>query len=112
VGYDLHVTRKEYWSDDDGPVISLEEWQTYVTNDPEIEPDSENPGPENYVIVTHPQRWSIWWDETGELYSKNPDRVVIAKLVQIAAALGARVLGDDEEIYGVDPADPSIAAPR
>jgi hypothetical protein len=31
----------------------------------------------------------------------------MAKLVQIAEALGARVLGDNDEIYGVDPADPS-----
>src|SRR5687768_5963785 len=107
MGYDLHVTRKEFWSDDDGPIISLEEWMTYVARDPDLEPDWENPGPENARLVAHPDQWPIWWRDTGEIYAKNPDPFVVAKLVQIARALGARVLGDDDEIYGVDPADPT-----
>jgi hypothetical protein len=37
---------------------------------------------------------------------------VIAKLVAIAQALRARVLGDDDEIYGLDPSDPTKAKRR
>lgn len=112
MGYDLHITRKKHWSDTDGPTISFEEWRSYVESDPEIIPDPENEGPENFILLTHPERWPLWWDRSGEVYTKNPDHLVIAKLVQIARTLNARVLGDDDEIYGVDPSDPTITEAR
>jgi len=108
MGYDLHVTRKEFWADPEGPIISLDEWLAYVARDPDLAPDWENPGPENARFVTHPDQWPIWLYKSGEVYTKNPDARVIAKLVQIANALGARVLGDDNEMYGVDPTDPTV----
>ena len=112
MGYDLHITRKEFWSDEDGPEISLEEWQRYVASDPDIQFDPENPGPENYVISTHAEQWPLWWYSSGEIFTKNPDDEAIAKMVQIAQALNARVLGDDDEIYGVDPSNPSAFESR
>lgn len=111
MGYDLHITRKEYWADPEGPVISLSEWMAYLASDPEIVQDWENAGPENARFVTHPDQWPIWWGR-GEIYTKNPDSLVIAKLVEIANRLGARVLGDDDEIYGLDPTDPTRSTPR
>jgi len=112
MGYDLHVTRKEFWADDEGPVISLDEWLAYRAKDPDIIPDCENPGPEYALFVAHSQHWPIWWDESGEICTKNPDARVIAKLVQIAESLGAKVVGDDDEIYGLDPMDPTRSNPR
>lgn len=108
MGYDVHLTRKEFWADDEGPEITLNEWQAYVAGDPEIVSDPENPGPENYVYVAHPERWPLWWHRSGEVSTKNPDKLVVAKLVEVARVLNARVLGDDEEIYGIDPSDPMI----
>jgi hypothetical protein len=108
MGYDLHITRKEFWADEEGETIRLDEWQRYVASDSEIESDPDNPGHENYVLASHPERWPLWWWKDGEIYTKNPDDEVIAKLVQIADALRARVLGDDDEIYGIDAADSSI----
>jgi hypothetical protein len=36
--YNLHITRKENWSyEDDSAEISLQEWQTYVQADDEME---------------------------------------------------------------------------
>jgi hypothetical protein len=35
----------------------------------------------------------------GEIAVKNPDEPTIAKLIAIAATLGARVVGDDGEVY-------------
>jgi hypothetical protein len=106
MGYDLHITRKEYWADEDGPQITLDEWQAYVAQDPDIVPDGNNPGPENYVFAAHSERHPLWWHRSGEIYTKNPDDTMIAKLVQIARALHAKVLGDDDEVYGVDPSNP------
>jgi hypothetical protein len=111
LGYDVHLTRKEFWADEEGPEISLAEWQAYVATDAEIQPDPDNSGPDNYLFVSHPEQWPLWW-HSGEVYTKNPDALVIAKLLSIARALHARVLGDDDEIYGIDPANPMVAEPR
>ena len=37
--------------------------------------------------------WFDWCD--GNVYTANPDRMTLAKVLQIARLLGARVLGDD-----------------
>jgi hypothetical protein len=83
----------------------------YRSHDTQLAQDPHNAGPENTIVVTHPQKWPLWWSG-GEIYTKNPDDVVIAKIVRIAAALGARVLGDNDEIYGTDPSDPSRVVRR
>lgn len=41
----------------------------------------------------------IAWDE-GQLYTKNPDAEVCAKLYRIAQHFGAKVKGDEGEAYG------------
>jgi len=107
VGYDLHITRKAFWADDEGPVITLENWAAYVETDLEITLDPENPGTENYVLRCGQHSCPLWWEERGEVCTTNPEPEVIAKLVRVAAALGARVLGDDGEVYGTDPSDPT-----
>jgi hypothetical protein len=108
MGYTFHITRKEYWSDDDGPRITLAEWLDYLSTDPDIVADPINRDPENYLLVSRPERWPLWWKKYGEIQTVNPDDGVIRKLVEIAEALEARVLGDDDEIYGMDPTDPTV----
>jgi hypothetical protein len=107
MGYDLHITRKEFWADDEGPKITLEEWGNYVATDTSIKLDEENPGSKNYVFHSGQNLCPLWWDERAEIYTKNPEPQFIAKLVQIANTLGAKVMGDDGEIYGTDPSDPT-----
>ena len=99
MGYDLHVTRKSFWADEVGPVITIEEWLAYVNSDPTLTPDSRN-GP-HMVLWNGPSKYEepwIDWNE-GELYTKNPDPPLIGKLLEIATALNARVRGDDNEVY-------------
>jgi hypothetical protein len=102
MGYDLHVTRKEYWCDETGPEISLDEWIRYVRSDGEVQPDPDNPGDENWIVVLGVDSWPLWWSTTGEVYTKNPEDAMTQKLISIASVLNARVLGDDEEIYSTD----------
>jgi hypothetical protein len=111
MGYDLHITRREYWSDEDGPEISLDEWMSYRSHDTELAQDPNNEGLESTIFVTRSEKWPLWWSR-GEIYTKNPDDLVISKMVRIPAALNARVLGNDDAIYGSDPSDPSMAVPR
>lgn len=102
MGYDFHVTRKEYWCDEAGPEISLDEWISYAHNDGQIQADPDNSGDENWVVVLGAGYWPLWWRATGELYTKNPGDAMIHKLISIGNALSARVLGDNDEIYRKD----------
>lgn len=98
MGYDLHITRKEFWADEDGPQILFEEWSKLVELDPDLEVDSQNDG--SYFVFHHPTENVLFaWCDTGEITSKNPDKMTVAKLLQIATKLKAQVQGDDGEIY-------------
>ena len=118
MGYDIHITRRASWWDENGPVITQEEWETYIAADPELRLDGyiegattsgatlrmEDPG--IAVWTTHPRLeehggW-ISLDEDGNIVVKNPDEAFLRKMWQIAQALGARVIGDEGETYGPD----------
>lgn len=98
MGYELHITRKKhYW--DVGPDISEEEWMHFVRADPELEP---------YVELgiyaakwrgksKYPDPWLDW--SMGHISSKNPDSPLIQKMLQVATQLGAKVQGDEGEVY-------------
>lgn len=101
MGYNVHITRKYWWSDDEGPRIERQEWINYVDSDSEL---SVNPDQSDEVLyVTDKLEWSFWYDENlGEIDTKNPDSEIISKMYDISLALNARVLGDDEESFGQD----------
>ena len=97
MGYDIHITRREFWAID-GPDISHDEWKLYVERDPEIERDERNQDVD-YLFVAHPGgAVPLWWSE-GDIATKNPDKATVAKFIAIATALGASVQGDDGEVY-------------
>lgn len=112
MGYDVHITRKQEWLDEDGPRILEDEWQAYVASDPEmvITGFAEATTPQAETIrVTHPllTEWRghsshlpIWFSYfSGNLVVKNPDEECLAKMRQIATRLNARVQGDEGEFY-------------
>lgn len=99
MGYDLHITRAEHWIDNQGEEITSAEWVQYVTNDPELSFAGVNgefftdwKGKSKY-----PEPWFDWYK--GNIYTKNPDKPIVAKMLAIAKDLGARVQGDDGEFY-------------
>jgi hypothetical protein len=102
MGYDLHVTRKQNWADPEGPAIRLVEWQELIARDPELHEFKEVGEADRGKGASYGgQEGALRWDE-GEIISKNPDKALIAKMAQIAAALGATVQGDDGEIHQAD----------
>ena len=100
MGYDLHITRKEFWADDEGLKISHDEWDAYIAKDPEITPDPDNSATD-YLYKKGSEVWPLWWSD-GEVCTKNPDQQVIIKFVAVAESLGARAQGDDGEFYDQD----------
>ena len=98
MGYDLHITRRKDWSEA-GHDITAEDWLAYIKKDPELLLFPDN-GP--YFAMwngksEHHDPWLDW--HKGCIYTKNPDEALIDKMVAIANGLGARVQGDDGEIY-------------
>lgn len=97
MGYDI-ITRAEFWAENEGAEISLEEWLRYVESDRDVQRDPQN-GSTDFLFVAHPKEASqLWWSD-GNIYTKNPDKPTVHKMIEIARKLGARVQGDDEEFY-------------
>jgi hypothetical protein len=118
MGYDLHVTRG------DGKPIGEAEWRAYVASDRELDltgvAEAETPDGtlryENPSLACwrgHPAGEQVWFDfRDGEVVVKNPDEPTIGKMLVMAAALRARVQGDDGEIYespGGRPSPPPVS---
>lgn len=119
MGYEVHITRKANWLDDEGPAISLEEWKSYIASDPDMRLDgyAEAPVGNGHVLRVEDEGLAVWtahpnngvnhnmaWfhPSSGGIAAKNPDAAILRKMYEIAQALGARVVGDEEEEYGPD----------
>lgn len=115
MGYDIHITRKTHWFDDEGPTISMEEWKAYIASDPELRLDGyaettvgngavlrvKNEGMAVWTAYSKENTAWIWLDSSG-IVAKNPDNEILRKMFQIAQVLDARVVGDDDEEYDAD----------
>ncbi|MGW5663948.1 hypothetical protein ACWEWG_28320 [Streptomyces sp. NPDC003758] len=107
MGYYVHITRRENWWDEKGQDISTTEWEEAVAADPDLAmipmPEGRQGGTQ-WVAETVPRREAescrepLWW-RSGRIVAKHPTDALIAKMCQVAKALGARVQGDDGEYY-------------
>ena len=118
MGYDVHITRKEDWFDEDGPDISLSEWKEYVQSDQEMRLDNfaetqtssgstlriENEGLAVWTAYSgHGQNGNMAWFDyrNGNVTVKNPDEEILDKMVDISGVLSAKVQGDEGELYPI-----------
>ncbi|UPG91504.1 hypothetical protein L2Y96_06975 [Luteibacter aegosomaticola] len=116
MGYDVHITRKTEWFDEEGPTISIDEWKAYIASDPEIRLDgfAEAIVGGGAVLRIEQEGLAVWtgysnrensvWigPGSGGITVKNPDEEILRKMFEIALALDARVIGDEGEEYGAD----------
>ena len=108
LGYEVHVTCKANWHDDEGPVIELEEWQRLIQEDPELD-KYDDVGPEDIgKVASYGDEIGMLLWTNGEVQSKNPERSLRAKMFQIAKSLNAKVQGDDGEVYIEDGTSPEL----
>jgi hypothetical protein len=99
MGYELHITRAKFWAENEGHEISRAEWLRLIEKNAELTIDEHN-GPLFIQWGPTSPHHSPWFDwAEGNIYTKNPDRKTLAKMLQIADLLGATVQGDDGEIY-------------
>lgn len=118
MGYELHIMRRFDFEDaEEESSITLSEWLNYVRSDSELELT------DGYVVkipglTEHFQNkpgfcewkghsaldaaYKPWFDfGHGMISTKNPDEETIRKMIKMADAFNAKVLGDDGEIYTV-----------
>ena len=102
MSYDLHITRRSSWDDRSGPAINSREWQKLIASDPELSLYTDvGVEHEGLVASYRNHEGALRWDD-GEVIAKNPEITLVVKMVAIAERLGARVQGDDGEIYQSD----------
>lgn len=94
MGYDLRITRAIDWTANRGHQITVGEWLQMASVDTELFADPGN-GP--YAMRYRTNGWFDWYD--GNVFTSDPDRATVAKLLLLAKALDGIVQGDDGEIY-------------
>ena len=75
MGYDLHITRKEDWSDEDGPVITEAEWRRVIHEDPELQLDTDSRctmADGEYIFASWNGEQEVLAFYGGEITSKYP----------------------------------------
>lgn len=109
--YDIHITKNKNWFAPDGG-IKLSEWQKLIKDDPvleatdKIEGETNNGGKleftlKNSLISKWNNKGKIVWlvFRKGSISISHPNDEIIAKAKEIANKLGAKVQGDELEIY-------------
>jgi hypothetical protein len=107
VGYDLHVSRAMSWVHSQRYPILEREWISLVQQRPDLRFEQElevGPvldGAVPYAVLSTGEaadEWSLqWWN--GRINVKNPPDAVVRRMIEVADALDAWVVGDDFEIY-------------
>ncbi|HEV7281721.1 MAG TPA: hypothetical protein VGN57_16080 [Pirellulaceae bacterium] len=116
MGYDVHIARTEDWTESESRPIPLDEWFAYISADPEMRHDGQAVVSlrDGYEMRYESQGLAVWtaysqpraaddlvWFAYGDgcIVVKNPDHEILGKMLRIAAALNAFVVGDDGELY-------------
>jgi len=100
MGYDLHITRKQRWSDENGPEIRLAEWIAVVAADRDMRLDGyaeTRVGDESILRIENEGLavWTAWPRQSengrawfsfrhGNVVVKNPDLEIRRKMWSLA----------------------------
>ncbi|AIR59902.1 hypothetical protein RJE46_00540 [Cedecea neteri] len=96
MGWEMHITRAEHVWDGESHPIFPEEWIQHVNNDSELSFDPKN-GQYHVLWRGNEINWLDW--DTGNISTTSPGQELYCKMLDIAAALNAKVLDDDGRVY-------------
>lgn len=99
MGVEFHITRAEYWAENDDDQISSDEWLDIINNDPELSL-SQISGEFHTIWNGEGSDGEDWleWSE-GNISTKWPPTPLYRKMLQISQKLNAKVMDDDGTIY-------------
>jgi hypothetical protein len=101
MGYDVHITRKKNWCDQDGPEIPLAEWTSIVRSDQGMRLDgyAETRLENGRILRTENEGLAVWTEysrqgedgnlawfdfRNGNVVVKNPDSKILQKMWSLA----------------------------
>lgn len=99
MGVEFHITRAEYWAENDDDQISCDEWLDIINNDPEL---SLSPRSGEFHAIwngdgSDGEDWLDW--SGGNISTKWPPTPLYRKMLQISQKLNAKVMDDNGTIY-------------
>lgn len=101
MGYDLHITRADFYYDSDLYPISRSEWTAFADTEPQLIRHTGEQGGECWeFLAADGDSWQMNWSR-GQItiWKGGP---AAEQLAQVAARFGARLVGDDAEEYRPD----------
>lgn len=117
MGYNVYITRQKHWADSEASnFITLEEWTSIVSSDPEMRLDNyaETVSNNGEIIRIEREGLTVWtgfpddgidgnhaWFDffNDNIVVKNPTDEIIEKMISLASLLKAEVVGDDGGYY-------------
>lgn len=104
VGYLIHITRREHWSDDGLGAIERWEWEEIVRTDPDLmlydETEADAADPCYKLDIPDLDHVFYYSESTGTIeVARGHFDLTLAKVREIARRLGAVVEGDEGEYY-------------
>ena len=117
MSYDVQISKnREWWDEEIGGGISLDEWKSYLASDDSMRVDGitkakspegtdvhyENEGLAAWVVNPNHAKVEnvVWFDyRDGRVVVKNPDAETLRKMHSIAVQFVASVFGDEGEEY-------------
>jgi hypothetical protein len=109
MAYDLHIVRTKDWLDASTAPITKRDVDTLIAGDPDlawsttdyVDMSDDAGAVTRYWMITWRGQPCFWWCR-DQIQCSVPDDAQQSKLVQMARALNAFVVGDDGEIYNGD----------
>ncbi len=109
MSYDLHIIRTDKWLDAESNPITKSDVDHLLSSEPDLQwsttdyvdmRDTKNGTINRYFMILWNGDPVFWWYK-AEIRCSNPQKAQIIKMVQIARALDAKVVGDEEEEYSL-----------
>lgn len=107
MGYDLHIVRTEDWTEAANVPVTKQDVDNLIANDPELKWSTtdfvemaENGTTTRYYMIIWRGLPCFWWYR-DQISCSGPSDAHQLKLAQMARALNAFVIGDEDERYEI-----------
>jgi len=109
MAYDLHIVRTESWLEAASAPITKQDVDALVAADSElvwsttdyVDMEDDEGAVTRYYYLTWRGESCFWWYR-DQIECASPSKAQKKKLVEMSRALGARVVGDDDEEYPLE----------